>query len=333
MTTMAKNEDVFAVSSMMEEVDAIIAQNLNELSSEDREKSYLDVHGISGALRETPLLIAQSLILMEQEIDQIQGKDAYDMAKSMSPDYVRSTALRLKFLRGERFSVRPAAEKFVKHFEAKQLLFGTSKLVKDIEQDDLNEEDIATLYSGYVQWSPLKDSSQRAVAIMFPFIDLEKFPAMSRTRVSFYLRMIAMEDLDFQRHGTVILVSAEDWGSNLDFSRWRGDSAKHTGNLTEALPGSIYGVHICFPQNGSFRSYLFSTLLKITVSVLNPLLNVRVRIHRGKVVLSLEESRSMTSSHVTLFSLNNRPDNGRVHELCPIVWHPSRRHPHVTRRE
>ena len=49
---MKKAGDAFAVSSMMNEVDAIIAQNPKELSAEDREKSYFDVHGISGELQE-----------------------------------------------------------------------------------------------------------------------------------------------------------------------------------------------------------------------------------------------------------------------------------------
>ena len=102
-------------------------------------------------------------------------------------------------------------------------------------------------------------------------------------RVSFYLRMIAMEDLDFQRNGIVAIISSAEFGSSyeLDFSGWR-DGARRAGQLTEALPGSTQGVHICFPRDRSFRSFLFSSLIKITISVLNPLLKVRVRIHRGK---------------------------------------------------
>jgi len=280
-----KTNDVFAVSSMMNEVDSIIAQNLKELSQEDREKSYSDIHGISGELHETPLLIAQSLALMEQEINRIQTRDAYNLAESIKPEYVHDPAFRLKFLRGEHFSARPAAQKFVNHFEMKRQLFGASKLVKDIEQDDLSEEDLAALYSGYVQWSPLKDSSQRTVSIMFPLMSSREAPVMSRTRVSFYLRMIAMEDMDFQKHGTVFIVSAAEveGGCELDLAGWRGDSAKRAARMTESLPGSTHGVHICFPWNGSFRSFVFSSLLNITVSVLNPLLKVRVRIHRGKM--------------------------------------------------
>jgi len=282
---MQKQDDAFAVSSMMKQVDAIIAQNLNDLSPEDRETSYSHVHGISDAIHETPSLISQSLELMQQEIDRIHGKDAYNVAESMSPAYVHSSVLRLKFLRGERFCARPAALKLVKHFEYKRYLFGSSKLVKDIEQDDLSDEDISVLYSGYVQWSPLKDSSQRTVSILFPLMSSTEVPVMSRMRVSFYLRMIAIEDLDFQRNGMVIIVSSAEFGSSfeLDFNGWR-EGAIRSGEQTEALPGSLQGLHICFPRDRSFRSFLFSSLIKITISVLNPLLKVRVRIHRGETM-------------------------------------------------
>lgn len=177
---MEHNEDAFAVSTMMQEVDQILAEHMLELSPEEREQSYSDVHGISGEISETPLLIAQSLARMEAEIQQIQPKDAYNLAKAMKPDYVKNPGLWLKFLRGERFDARPAAQKLVKHFELKRDLFGVTKLVKDIEQDDMSEEDIDELYGGYVQWSPLKDSAQRTVAIMFPLLSSERDPVMSR---------------------------------------------------------------------------------------------------------------------------------------------------------
>lgn len=94
--------------------------------------------------------------------------------------------------------------------------------------------------------------------------------------------MIAMEDLSFQKNGMVGIVSAAavDNSFELDFAGWR-DGTMRTAQLSEALPGYTRGTHICFPRNGSFRSLLFSSLVNITVSVLNPLLKVRLRIHRG----------------------------------------------------
>ena len=108
-----------------------------------------------------------------------------------------------------------------------------------------------------------------------------------KSRVSFYLRMVAMEDVDIQRNGTVGIVSAAEFdsGFEFDFAGLR-DGAQRSGQLSESLPGSMHGVHICFPRTRSFRSFLFSSLIRVSVSVLNPLLKVRVRIHRGKAIMS-----------------------------------------------
>jgi len=278
--------DVFAVNKMMSEVDGIIADHLKELSPEDRENSYSLLHGICKEIDETPSLIAQSLELMDQEISNIQRKDAYILAETMNPDYVKNPDFRLKFLRGDRFSVMTAAAKIVNHFEMKKFLFGASKLVKDIEQDDMSEEDIVTLYSGYVQWSPLKDTVGRTISIVFPLMSSKLTPFISRLRVSFYLRMIAMEDVNFQRKSVIAIVSAKECGSSFDpsdISGWR-NGAKAAGRLSDALPGTYRGVHICFPSNNSIRSYMFSSLVYFAVSVLSPLLKVLVRVHRGEIM-------------------------------------------------
>ena len=117
--------------------------------------------------------------------------------------------------------------------------------------------------------------------------------------------MIAMEDVDFQRNGTVIVVSADNWdaSNDFDFVRWRS-ACQDQARLTEGLPGSMHGVHICFPQNGSFREFLYSALIKMTVSILNPLLKVRVRIHRG-----------------TLYSFDNSVPI--IHDQCLANTNPS----------
>lgn len=186
LSTMADtNDDVFAVNKMMNEVDGIIAEHLKELSPEDRENSYSLLHGSRKEIVETPLLIAQSFELMDQEINNIQRKDAYILAETMNPEYVKNPDFRLKFLRGDRFNARTAAAKIVNHFEMKKILFGASKIVKDIEQDDMSDEDIATLYSGYVQWSPLKDTVGRTVSIAFPLMSSNQTPFLSRVRHGF----------------------------------------------------------------------------------------------------------------------------------------------------
>merc|ERR1711935_481539 len=98
--------------------------------------------------------------------------------------------------------------------------------------------------------------------------------------------MIAMEDINFQRNGFVSIVSAKECGScfdSSDIAGWR-NGATGAGRLSDALPGTYRGVHICFPSNNSIRSYMFSSLVYFAVSVLSPLLKVRVRVHRGEIM-------------------------------------------------
>ena len=162
------SESPYEFDKVIKEVDAIIAQCMNDTSHEDRQQSYLEVHGVLDDFKETPEAIEKALIDFQAEIEKIAKKDALIMAESMDKAYVNDPSLRLKFLRGERFNVNRAAVKFVQHFDLKLELFGKSKLVKDIEQEDLDEDDIRALYCGYVQWLPLRDISGRTVTVFFP---------------------------------------------------------------------------------------------------------------------------------------------------------------------
>jgi hypothetical protein len=163
----AMDSSEFELGKMME-VDSIIAQHMLELSHEDREKAYLDLHGVSNKIEETPELITRALDLMDLNIRSEHEKDAYNLAESLDATYVQNVAFRLKFLRGERFDSFMAAEKLLKHFELKKKLFGVAKLVKNITMDDMCKDSIEVLYNGIVQWLPMKDPSGRTVSILFP---------------------------------------------------------------------------------------------------------------------------------------------------------------------
>lgn len=178
----SSHHSAFEFDPVIEEVDAIIAKCMNDLTHEDRQQSYLEVHGVPNELEETPSLVEESLARMKHHIAQVANKDALELAESMDREYVQDPALLLKFLRGDRFNAPYAAQKFVRHFELKRELFGTSKLVKDIEQSDLNDDDISALYSGYVQWLPLRDITGRTVTIFFSGASSQKTSVMSKVR-------------------------------------------------------------------------------------------------------------------------------------------------------
>ena len=170
------------MASILQEVDSIIAQHMHELSQEDREKSYHDLHGISSQIEESKQLIEESLFMMNTELLGISNEDkaAYNLAESLDSNYVHCPNFRLKFLRGTNFDAAAASQRLVKHFTLKQELFGNSKLVKDIRQDDLGPDDINALYNGFVQWLPIKDPAGRVICIIFPGKGTKNLPLISR---------------------------------------------------------------------------------------------------------------------------------------------------------
>ena len=174
--------DAFVMGNLMNEVDSILAKNMSDLPQKERERSYYDIHGVPQQIEETPEFIQESLRELDAAVENIQEKKAYSLAKAMNSDYVSDRDFRLQFLRGECFDPKAAAHKVVNHFEVKLDLFGASKLTKDICQDDLDEDEIESLYDGWYQLVPLKDSSGRTVTIAFPSSRAAELSFFSRVR-------------------------------------------------------------------------------------------------------------------------------------------------------
>jgi hypothetical protein len=151
-----------------ESVDALIARELNQLSMEERETIFSDIHGVADIVQEAPCFINFQLLQLETELSKIPTKTAYDLAKSSSADYVNDPKFRLLFLRAASFDVNAAAAQMVRFFDEKLDLFGAEKLTKDIVWSDLDEHDIEIVESGLFQLLPEKDKSGRTIACTFP---------------------------------------------------------------------------------------------------------------------------------------------------------------------
>jgi hypothetical protein len=151
-----------------EDVDSLVAQAMANLSTKERDQVLHDIHGVSDETMETPEIIAQSLEQLQEEIQQIENKEAYDLARSQNPNYVHNRHFELRFLRADLFDIRNAALRLVQHFKVKLDLFGRDRLVKDISQEDLSENDMRNLYSGYFQTLPLRDPAGRLISVWLP---------------------------------------------------------------------------------------------------------------------------------------------------------------------
>jgi hypothetical protein len=148
-------------------IERFIAEELNQMSSKDRETVHEEIHGVNSILEETEELICTCFEKMEIELNKIQEKPAYEEAKRISSDYVTSRKFRLMFLRAERFDPEKAARRQVKFMEAKQSLFGRETLARPICFSDLDEDDQATLKSGVFQILPSRDQAGRPIMVNF----------------------------------------------------------------------------------------------------------------------------------------------------------------------
>ena len=153
-----------------EDIDALIANELNQLSVKDRGEVYEEIHGVEDVIDEPEHFVLQKLAEMEQEIQRIPHKQAYDLAYQLDREYVSNRSFRLLFLRCEKFDTRAAALRLVKFFEGKLELFGAGCLARDILLSDLSKDDLDALRSGHFQKLPFRDRAGRAISLLFsPF--------------------------------------------------------------------------------------------------------------------------------------------------------------------
>jgi hypothetical protein len=147
-----------------------LAKEMNKMSLKEREHILHDIHGVAEMDQETPELISNGLKELEDAIQVERGgplsspkSQAYDMAASMSPDYVQDDKFRLLFLRAARFEAQAAARRILEFCTLKLDLFGPEKLCQDIKIEDLSEDDMESLENGHMQLLPARDQAGRAI--------------------------------------------------------------------------------------------------------------------------------------------------------------------------
>jgi hypothetical protein len=253
------------------ELNSELAKEMNELSMADRDELLRDIHGVNDHIEETPEFVAQKLVELEKALKQIRNKDAYDLAQSKSPEYVSEGNFRLLFLRADRFAPYKAAVRMVRHFETKLELFGPGKIARDIEMDDLEEDGIACLESGFTQTLPVRDSSGRSISCWIPELRPRDCSIEARMRACFYGGMIALWDEETQKKGIVIIVYL--FGERT--TEFDPNGAWKLPALSGCMPIRVASCHVC--MNDSKLSPLIALGLMVTGSYTR----LRHRYHRG----------------------------------------------------
>ncbi|CAJ1960684.1 unnamed protein product [Cylindrotheca closterium] len=255
-------------------MDTIIAQDLNQLSFQERCAVYEEIHGVDSPRleEETEQAVNTKLTALQDEIERIAIKPAYDQAMQMSNVYVTSRKFLLMFLRAESMDPAKAANRLVKFMERKLEYFGPESLARAICSSDLDSDDLNNLKTGVLQVLPEKDRSGRAVIGMFLKL-ISSLPyrhpaSMVKIMTFLYLSMIENDD-EAQKKGTVMILYFIGDGP---FDWDHGFQQSGGTTIPEWLPGKFKCIHLCTPPN------LANSIGHAIANQLHPSLRVRFRV-------------------------------------------------------
>jgi hypothetical protein len=113
--------------------DVDLARELNELSVQEREKVYNDIHGVLETPEEPPAFVAERIEQLNQELKNIprRGRSALDRAIFLKPSIETDVAFKLMLLRGNSYNPQQSARRITKYFEDKLSLFGEDNCQED----------------------------------------------------------------------------------------------------------------------------------------------------------------------------------------------------------
>ena len=96
-----------------DDLDAVLAKDLAQLSMQQRERVLEDIHGVLPVKNEDPKFVHDCLVQVEHEISQMKHKEYYSKALFLAPSRVKDDAFRLMFLRATDFDPIRAAKMIV----------------------------------------------------------------------------------------------------------------------------------------------------------------------------------------------------------------------------
>jgi len=242
------------------EVDDLLSEAFNELTFEERQRQQEVLHGVDDNIAVEATCINSALQELDNHLLRIKRGSAYEIAERMDPEYVSARAFRVMFLRGNEYNAKKSASQMLRFFEMKQKLFGVEKLVKDITLEDLDEDDRASLNTGWLHLHG-KDRSGRVVYIQFSGLRAFK-DLRNELRGKFYFFMSLLRSEETQLKGVVgVMYSVHEFKDKTN-----GMGYFENVQVSLAIPVYTAGVHTCCSD---VREYaLFNLALKVRVAVL-----------------------------------------------------------------
>lgn len=197
-------------SRVPEDVDALLARELNNMTFAERTMILEDVHGVGDFPKEesNPALLQQRLSELDIALNAIPIKPAFDEAQRLAlllpPVPVNETqtqsavglvndpSYRIKFLRAERYHPHNAAVRMINNLQIIHQIFGSDGLIRPLHLSDmLLDPENQVLFSGmFIQVMPFRDRLGRRVVVRSGRKVFGKDDVCTNSRVSTTLYVI-----------------------------------------------------------------------------------------------------------------------------------------------
>lgn len=304
-TSTVKSADIH-----LENVEKMMAKEIDLLTLQDRNAIYEEIHGVSTmAIEETPELLEESLRRFEDELNKIdpESRFAYDCVANQTPPNTTNNTnagnnntsndsgsgsdsssqhnnnrviatdreFRLRFLRCVFFDPRLAANRMVNFFELLHALYGKDALQNfDATMDFfVGEREVqAAFRHGYLQLLPFRDRSGRKIVVLV--LDALELDDITRLKIYLYLTFVAGEDEETQRKGIVMVF----WPGCNQLRLPKPGYLNLVALALRGMPTRFASFHFCSPATPFFQMArtMVSIALKRGKSV------TRVKIHTGE---------------------------------------------------
>ena len=143
------------------------------LPFKDRNAINEEIHCVGCmAPQESPALLRAALYQLNQQLDRIEDKPAYNRAQQMYTTnsgagrqygYINTDDFRLRFLRCALFDAKKAAARMVKYLDLVCDAYGPYALTRPFKLSDLSKAEMSFLRGGDYQLMPYRDRSGRRV--------------------------------------------------------------------------------------------------------------------------------------------------------------------------
>jgi hypothetical protein len=254
-------------------VDSVLAKEFNKLSTQERSKTYEELHGVNDCVDETPVFVQNSLRQLDEALTRITEKPGYEIAAQQNKAYVTNPKFRLMFLRADGFHPEKAATRLVGYFAGMQKYFGDNLLTKRIQFSDLDSDDQACVKGGHLQVLPSRDRSGRGAVIdVGVYCDQSYKTPTNRLKAVLYLFLMLADDEENQKRGLVMI--AMQMGP-IDLGRATHSLFREYSRLLSWIPIRICAPHVC--SDNDFMGFIFRAAVVGTPADIR----VRHRFHSG----------------------------------------------------